>query len=194
MSRSGRVARQTQETDIVVELNLDGSGRVAIDTGIPFFDHMLHLWAAHGFFDLQLKARGDLEIDDHHTVEDVGICLGQAFRQALQQGAGIRRYGFASVPMDEALAQVSIDLSNRPLLVYQVTFLPGGGRFDPQLAQEFWRAFALHCGATIHILVPHGENTHHILEAIFKAAGRALDEASTLEPRRQGIPSTKGLL
>lgn len=194
MHRRGRVARQTKETDIVVELDLDGTGQVDISTGIPFFDHMLHLWAAHGLFDLQLTAKGDLEIDDHHTVEDVGICLGQAFRQALQQNPGVRRYGFASVPMDEALAQVSVDLSNRPLLIYKVTFFPGAGRFDPQLAQEFWRAFALHCGATLHILVPHGENTHHILEAIFKAAGRALAEAATLEPRRQGVPSTKGLL
>lgn len=194
MHRRGRVARQTKETDIMVELDLDGTGQVDISTGIPFFDHMLHLWAAHGLFDLRLTAKGDLEIDDHHTVEDVGICLGQAFRQALQQNPGVRRYGFASVPMDEALAQVSVDLSNRPLLIYKVTFFPGGGRFDPQLAQEFWRAFALHCGATLHILVPHGENTHHILEAIFKAAGRALAEAATLEPRRQGVPSTKGLL
>lgn len=194
MSRRGQVARQTKETKITLALELDGTGQVEIATGIPFLDHMLHLWAAHGFFDLQLSAAGDLEIDDHHTVEDVGICLGQAFRQALLQQPGFCRYGFASVPMDEALAQVSVDLSNRPLLVYKVSFLPGGGRFDPQLVQEFWRAFCLNSGATMHILVPQGENTHHIIEAIFKACGRALDQATRLDPRRQDLPSTKGLL
>jgi imidazoleglycerol-phosphate dehydratase len=155
---------------------------------------MLHLFAAHGFFDLTLKAKGDLEIDDHHTVEDIGICLGQAFRQALQERPGFQRYGFARVPMDEALAQVTVDLSNRPFLVFKADFAPGGGRFDPQLVPEFWRAVAQHGGMTLHIEAPYGENTHHLIEAIFKATGRALDQASAPEPRRQGVPSTKGIL
>jgi imidazoleglycerol-phosphate dehydratase len=194
MSPKSQVERKTNETDIVLELELDGQGRVDIDSGIPFLDHMLHLFAAHGFFDLTLRAKGDLEIDDHHTVEDIGICLGQAFRQALQAQPGIRRYGWARVPMDEALAQVTVDLSNRPSLVFNVEFAPGGGRFDPQLVPEFWRAVAQHGGMTLHIEVPYGDNTHHIIEAIFKAAGRALDQASTPEPRRRGVPSTKGML
>ena len=194
MSCKSRVARKTNETDITLELDLDGSGQVAIDSGIPFLDHMLHLFAADGFFDLTLKARGDLEIDDHHTVEDIGICLGQAFRQALQERPGIRRYGFARVPMDEAVAQVTVDLSNRPFLIFNVEFSPGSGRFDPQLLPEFWRAVAQHGGMTLHIEAPYGDNTHHIIEAIFKAAGRALDQASAQDPRRRGVPSTKGTL
>jgi imidazoleglycerol-phosphate dehydratase len=194
MSPKSRVARKTRETDIVLELELDGSGQVDIDSGIPFLDHMLHLFAAHGFFDLTLKAKGDLEIDDHHTVEDIGICLGQAFRQALQERPEFRRYGFARVPMDEALAQVTVDLSNRPFLVFLGEFTSGGGRFDPQLVPEFWRAVAQHGGMTLHIEIPYGDNTHHLIEAIFKAAGRALDQASAPEPRRRGVPSTKGML
>ncbi len=194
MSPPSRIARTTRETDIVLELALDGSGRAEIDSGIPFLDHMLTLFAAHGFFDLKLQATGDLEIDDHHTVEDIGICLGQALRQALQERMGFRRYGFARVPMDEAVAQVTLDLSNRPYLVFNAALAPGGGRFDPQLVKEFWRAVANHGGITLHIDVPYGENTHHIIEAIFKAAGRALDEATAVDPRRQGVPSTKGLL
>lgn len=194
MSSKSHVTRKTNETDIVLELEIDGSGRVNIDSGIPFLDHMLHLFAAHGLFDLTLKARGDLEIDDHHTVEDVGICLGQAFRQALQERQGIRRYGFARVPMDEALAQVTVDLSNRPFLVFKAAFSSAGGRFDPQLVPEFWRAVAQHGGMTLHIEAPYGNNTHHLIEAIFKAAGRALDQASAPEPRRRGVPSTKGML
>jgi imidazoleglycerol-phosphate dehydratase len=194
MSSKSHVTRKTNETDIVLELEIDGSGQVKIDSGIPFLDHMLHLFAAHGLFDLTLKARGDLEIDDHHTVEDIGICLGQAFRQALQERQGIRRYGFARVPMDEALAQVTVDLSNRPFLVFKAAFSSAGGRFDPQLVPEFWRAVAQHGGLTLHIEAPYGDNSHHIIEAIFKAAGRALDQASALDPRRRGVPSTKGVL
>ncbi|MGQ9920056.1 MAG: imidazoleglycerol-phosphate dehydratase HisB [Desulfobacca sp.] len=194
MSPQGRIARTTRETDIVLELELDGSGRAEINSGIPFLDHMLTLFAAHGFFDLKLHATGDLEIDDHHTVEDIGICLGQALHQALAERTGFQRYGFARVPMDEALAQVTVDLSNRPYLVFLVAFPPSSSRFDPQLVKEFWRAVAQHGGLTLHIEVPYGENTHHIIEAIFKAAGRALDEATREEPRRQGVPSTKGLL
>ena len=194
MSPRSRIARTTQETDIVVELELDGRGQTDIHTAVPFLDHMLQLFAHHGFFDLKVQATGDVEIDDHHTVEDVGICLGQAIRQALGDRSGLRRYGTARVPMDEALAQVTVDISNRPYLVYQVNFASAAGRFDPQLVQEFWRAVAQHAGLTLHIEVPYGENTHHIIEAIFKAAGQALDQATTQEPRRQGVPSTKGLL
>jgi imidazoleglycerol-phosphate dehydratase len=193
MSPKSHVTRTTRETDIILELELDGSGQVDIDSGIPFLDHMLHLFAAHGFFDLTLKAKGDLEIDDHHTVEDIGICLGQAFRQALQARPGFQRYGFARVPMDEALAQVTVDLSNRPFLIFKGDFAPGG-RFDPQLVPEFWRAVAQHGGMTLHIEAPYGDNTHHLIEAIFKAAGRALDQATAPDPRRRGVPSTKGML
>ena len=194
MNRSSRITRKTRETDIEVALNLDGAGQVDLATGIPFLDHMLHLFAAHGYFDLTVKATGDLEVDQHHTVEDIGICLGQAFREALGAKSGVRRYGEARVPMDEALAQATVDLSNRPFLHFDVRFAPVSAALDPQLVKEFWRAVAIHGGMTIHIEVPYGENTHHIMEAIFKAMGRALDRASQPEPRAQGTPSTKGVL
>lgn len=194
MARRARVARKTRETDVQVELHLDGKGLVDLATGIPFLDHMLHLFAAHGYFDLTVKAKGDLEVDQHHTVEDIGICLGQAFKEALADKAGVRRYGSARVPMDEALAQVTLDLSNRPFLHFNVRFAPVSAALDPQLVQEFWRAVAVHGGMTIHIEVPYGENTHHIMEAIFKAMGRALDRATRLDPRAPGPPSTKGML
>ena len=194
MNRSSRITRKTRETDIEVALNLDGAGQVDLATGIPFLDHMLHLFAAHGYFDLTVKATGDLEVDQHHTVEDIGICLGQAFREALGAKVGVRRYGEARVPMDEALAQATVDLSNRPFLHFDVRFAPVSAALDPQLVKEFWRALAIHGGMTIHIEVPYGENTHHIMEAIFKAMGRALDRASQPEPRAQGAPSTKGTL
>jgi imidazoleglycerol-phosphate dehydratase len=189
-----KIHRQTRETEVNLELELDGRGKAAIDTGIPFLDHMLHLFAAHGYFDLTVKAKGDLEVDQHHTVEDIGICLGHAFREALQQRPGFRRYGEARVPMDEALAQVTLDLSNRPFLHFQVNFPSGGAALDPQLVKEFWRAVSVHGGITLHIAVPYGENTHHLIEAIFKAAGRALDQATQPEPRAKGVPSTKGVL
>ena len=194
MNRSSRITRKTRETDIEVALNLDGAGQVDLATGIPFLDHMLHLFAAHGYFDLTVKATGDLEVDQHHTVEDIGICLGQAFREALGAKSGVRRYGEARVPMDEALAQATVDLSNRPFLHFDVRFAPVSAALDPQLVKEFWRALAIHGGMTIHIEVSYGENTHHIMEAIFKAMGRALDRASQPEPRAQGAPSTKGTL
>ena len=194
MTRQAQVTRKTRETDVEVELNLDGTGKVDLATGIPFLDHMLHLFAAHGYFDLAIKAKGDLEVDQHHTVEDIGICLGQALREALGKKAGVRRYGEARVPMDEALAQVSLDLSNRPFLHFDVRFAPVSAALDPQLLREFWRALAINGGITIHIEVPYGENTHHIMEAIFKAMGRALDRATQLEPRAQGTSSTKGVL
>jgi|UniRef100_A0A7C3WIP3 imidazoleglycerol-phosphate dehydratase len=191
---TSRITRKTRETDIDLTLELDGRGQVEIDTGIPFLDHMLHLFAAHGYFDLKIKALGDLEVDEHHTVEDIGICLGQAFREALQARPAVRRFGHALVPMDEALALVAVDLCNRPFLHFEVNFLPGGAGLDPQMVKEFWRAVSLNGGMSLHIQVPHGENTHHIMEAIFKAAGRALDAATQPEPRAQGTPSTKGLL
>jgi imidazoleglycerol-phosphate dehydratase len=194
MTRQARVTRKTRETDVEVELRLDGTGRVDLATGIPFLDHMLHLFAGHGYFDLTVKAKGDLEVDQHHTVEDIGICLGQAFKQALGEKAGVRRFGSARVPMDEALAQATVDLSNRPFLHFEVRFAPVSAALDPQLVQEFWRAVAVHGGMTLHIEVPYGENTHHIMEAIFKAMGRALDRATQPEPRAQGAPSTKGVL
>jgi len=194
MSRVSRITRKTRETDIEVELNLDGTGRVDLATGIPFLDHMLHLFAAHGYFDLTVKAVGDLEVDQHHTVEDIGICLGQAFREALGEKSGVRRYGEARVPMDEALAQAVVDLSNRPFLYFDVRFAPVAAALDPQLVKEFWRAVAVQGGITIHLEVPYGENTHHIMEAIFKAMARALDRASQPEPRASGAPSTKGVL
>ena len=194
MTRQAQVTRKTRETDVEVELNLDGTGKVDLATGIPFLDHMLHLFAAHGYFDLAIKAKGDLEVDQHHTVEDIGICLGQALREALGKKAGVRRYGEARVPMDEALAQVSLDLSNRPFLHFDVRFAPVSAALDPQLLREFWRALAINGGITLHIEVPYGENTHHIMEAIFKAMGRALDRATQLESRAQGAPSTKGVL
>ena len=194
MAPLSKVHRKTRETEVELELELDGRGQVEIDTGIPFLDHMLHLFAAHGYFDLKLKATGDLKVDQHHTVEDIGICLGQSLREALRQRPGVRRFGEARVPMDEALAQVTVDLSNRPLLHLEVDLPPGAAGLDPQLLKEFWRAVAVHGGLTLHITAPYGDNTHHILEAIFKAAGRALDAATQPEPRAQGLPSTKGVL
>ncbi len=194
-TRTGRVERNTRETRIKVQFSLDGRGSGDIDTGVPFMDHMLRLFAVHGFFDLHLKASGDLEIDAHHTVEDIGICLGEALNEALGDRKGIQRYGSAIVPMDEARATVVLDLSNRPFLVYQVP--PCGdrvGQFETELIPEFFRAFCQHAGVTLHIDVACGSNTHHILEAVFKAWGRALDQASQMDPRRQGVPSSKGTL
>ncbi len=194
MAPMSKVHRKTRETEVELELELDGRGQADLNTGIPFLDHMLHLFAAHGYFDLKVIARGDLEVDQHHTVEDIGICLGHAFLEALQERGGFRRYGEARVPMDEALAQVTVDLSNRPFLHLEVKFPPGGCALDPQLVKEFWRAVTTHGGMTLHITVPYGENTHHMVEAIFKAAGRALDLATQPEPRAQGVPSTKGVM
>lgn len=193
--KTSDIHRQTRETDIRLTFALDGSGRTEIKTGVPFMDHMLTLFAVHGFFDLTVHASGDTEVDDHHTVEDLGICLGQALRKNLGDGGGIRRYGFSSLPMDETLARVTLDCSNRPHLHYGVT-LPDQkvGGFDTQLAKEFLRAFALHGGLTLHVELVHGENSHHILEAVFKALGRALDEATGPESRSRGPLSSKGAL
>jgi len=194
--RTSKIERKTKETDIRTELNLDGTGRYSIATSIPFLDHMLSLMCKHGLFDLKIKAKGDTDIDDHHTVEDTGITLGKAFKQALGDMQGISRYGQASVPMDEALASVSIDISGRPYLVYKIDF-PKKSKlkdFDPDLIEDFIQAFVSSSGVTLHIGVTYGRNTHHILEAVFKALGRALKQAVTIDPRVKGIPSTKGRL
>uniref|UniRef100_A0A832EI96 Imidazoleglycerol-phosphate dehydratase n=1 Tax=Desulfacinum infernum TaxID=35837 RepID=A0A832EI96_9BACT len=194
-SRQVTVERKTRETAVAVRIALDGTGTADVDTGLPFFDHMLTLFAVHGFFDLTVRAQGDLEVDGHHTVEDVGITLGQALSKALGDRKGIQRYGTAFIPMDEALAQVSLDLSNRPYLVCRLPALAERvGSFETELVPEFFRALCQHGGITAHILVPYGDNTHHILEAVFKGFGRALDEAVRLEPRRSTIPSSKGVL
>ena len=195
MARQARVHRVTRETDISVLLKLDGKGQAKISTTIPFLDHMLELLAHHGRFDLTLKGRGDTHVDDHHLVEDIGICLGDAFRQALGDKKGIGRYGNATVPMDESLCSVSVDISGRPYLVYRVDIGRRRiGQFDPALVGEFFKAFADHGGMTLHINLAYGKNNHHIAEAAFKAFARALDEATALSNRIRGIPSTKGTL
>jgi len=193
--RIGEIARKTTETDIRLRLNLDGSGRHRVDTGVPFLDHMLAHVALHAPLDLELSCRGDTQIDDHHSVEDVGIVLGQALREALGDKAGIARYGERTLPMDEALALVALDFSGRPYLAYDVN-LPAGkvGAFDTELVAEFFRAVATHAGMTLHVRLLAGVNAHHIIEAIFKAFGRALGEAVRLDARRGGVPSTKGVL
>lgn len=193
--RRARIDRTTAETSIALEIDLDGTGAREIATGVGFFDHMLDHIARHGRFGLTVNATGDTHVDDHHTVEDVGICLGQAFAKALGDKAGIERYGFASVPMDEALARVSIDLSGRAALVFDVRFTePLGkiGTFDHQLVREFCNALAGHLPGAVHVEVPHGENDHHIAEAIFKGLGRALHAAT--RQTRDDLPSTKGSL
>ncbi len=195
MSRTITVERRTAETNIQATLTLDGSGQAVVQTGIGFFDHMLNLWAKHGLFDLTLTAEGDLHIDGHHTVEDTGIVLGKALAQAVGDKAGIRRYGTAFVPMDEALVQVSLDISGRPFLHYEVdTRVERIGSFDTELTEEFLRAFADNAGITLHVMLLHGKNGHHIIEALFKALGRALDEATRKDERIVGVLSTKGSL
>ena len=195
MERTAEKHRKTKETDIRIRLSVDGSGKHRIATGIPFFDHMLILFAVHGFFDLTVDARGDLDVDFHHTVEDVGLVLGDVFREAMGDRTGIRRYGHAVTPMDETLAAVAIDFSNRPFLVFNVPAPFGSGaRFDPALAKEFFRAFSNQGGMNLHINVKYGENEHHIVESIFKATGRALDQAVSIDSRVKGVPSTKGTL
>jgi imidazoleglycerol-phosphate dehydratase len=196
MGRHAKVDRKTKETEIHLKLDLDGGGQSHIETGIPFMDHMLGLMAAHGFFDIELTGKGDREIDDHHTVEDLGISLGTALKEALGEKKGIRRYGEATVPMDEALARVVMDISNRPVLSYRVSLKKRTtGTFDVGLVKEFFRALVTHAGITLHIDLLAGEDPHHISEAIFKAFARALDRAVGLENRLDGnVPSTKGLL
>lgn len=195
MSRKATIERITRETQIKLTLDLDGTGEAKVCTSVPFLDHMLNLFARHGLFDLTVEAKGDIDIDFHHTVEDIGIVLGEALKEALGDKAGIRRYGQATVPMDETLASVAVDLSGRPYLVYNVK-LPKVkiGEFDVELAKEFFQAFTNHLAANIHLNVMYGDNVHHILEACFKALARALDQATQVDPRIAGVMSTKGKL
>lgn len=195
MARTAAIERVTKETRIKMSINLDGTGTGKICTSVPFLDHMLDLFARHGLFDLTVEASGDIDIDFHHTVEDIGIVLGQAIKEALGDKAGIRRYGQATVPMDEALASAATDLSGRPFLVYNVR-LPKVkiGDFDVELAREFFQALVNNLGANLHLNVMYGDNVHHILEACFKATARALDLATQFDPRIQGVMSTKGKL
>ena len=195
MTRTCRLERKTTETQIKVELNLDGQGQADINTGIAFLDHMLTLFCVHGRFDLDIQAKGDLEVDFHHTVEDVALVFGEAVSTALDNRFGIRRYGFAVTPMDDALAEVAIDLSNRPFLVYQLpSELESVGRFDRGLAKEFFRAFAVKGGMNLHINVRYGENEHHVLESVYKSAGRALKQAVSIDTDQSGVRSSKGVL
>jgi len=195
VKRSAEVERKTKETDIQLTLNLNGGGLSSIDTGIPFFDHMFDLMAAHGFMDLNVRATGDTEIDYHHTVEDLGICLGKAINQALGERKGIKRYGQAMIPMDEALAHVVIDISNRPYLSYKASIKNSlAGKFDVSLLKDFFRALVNYAGITMHVELLSGDDAHHSAEAIFKAFARALDQASQREERLDDVPSTKGLL
>lgn len=195
MARTATIERTTSETDITVKLNIDGTGESSIATGVGFFDHMLTLFAKHGLFDLEINAKGDLEVDGHHTVEDVGICLGQAFDQALGDKEGIARYGFFILPMDEALATVSLDISGRPYLAYNLDMTASKvGGFDTDLTHEFFQAFIINAGVSMHVRLQSGTNPHHVIEAVFKAFARALDVATILDPRRTGVQSTKGVL
>jgi imidazoleglycerol-phosphate dehydratase len=195
MVRKTEIERKTNETDIRIKLKISGAGTHDISSGISFFDHMLSLFAVHGFFDLSVFAKGDLEVDFHHTVEDVGLVLGDAFAEALGDRKGIRRYGYAVTPMDDALTAVSIDLSNRPFLVYNVPLDGSTGRhFDCDLAREFFRAFSTRAGMNLHINVSYGQNEHHIIESIFKSTGRAMDQATSFDDRIKDVRSSKGTL
>lgn len=195
MSRKANIERRTAETEIQLELELDGTGQAQVRTGVGFLDHMLTLFAKHGALDLRVAARGDLHVDQHHTVEDVGICLGQALRQALGDKAGICRYGHFTLPMEETLVTTALDLSGRYFLVFQAEFpTPKIGEFDSELVEDFWQAAAANALCNLHILLHHGRNSHHISEAIFKSAARALRMAVDPDPRATGVPSTKGTL
>ncbi|WLR41440.1 imidazoleglycerol-phosphate dehydratase HisB [Bacillus carboniphilus] len=195
MSRKATVSRETNETNISLTFHLDGEGLNQIKTNVPFMTHMLDLFSKHGHFNLQVEAKGDVEIDDHHTTEDIGIVLGQAIKEALGDKKGIHRYGNSFVPMDDALAQVIIDLSNRPHLEFRGDFPSGKvGTFDTELVHEFLWKLALEARMNLHVIVHYGQNTHHMIEAIFKALGRALKEATTINPKFEGVLSTKGLL
>ncbi len=196
MNRKGSIGRKTKETDIEIELSIDGQGRGEISTKIPFFDHMLDLFTKHGLFDIRLKAEGDLEIDAHHTVEDVGICLGQVFREALGDKRGIKRFGHSLLPMDEALVMVAVDISGRPHLFFDADIENEYiGDFETALVLEFLHAFVNHFAITLHVKLLKGKNAHHSIEAIFKGLARAIDTATQLDERRvTAVPSTKGLL
>jgi imidazoleglycerol-phosphate dehydratase len=193
--RKATIARTTSETDIKIAFNLDGSGKGKAQTGIPFLDHMLTLFAKHGIFDLEVSCKGDLEIDAHHSVEDVGICLGLVLEKALGDKKGIVRFAHSYFPMDETLVRVAVDLSGRPYLVYKVEVNRERiGDLDAELIEEFWKAFVTHARLNVHIELLYGRNTHHIFEAVFKAAARALSIATRVDSRMQGVPSTKGVL
>lgn len=195
MVRYKKISRETAETSIEMELEIDGTGKTDIQTGVGFMDHMLLLMTKHGLFDMKVHCDGDIEVDQHHTVEDIGIVLGQAFHASLGTKEGINRYATVSIPMDEALSTVSLDISGRPFIVYNVEGLKDKvGDFDTELVEEFFQAFVSHAKVTLHINLQYGKNTHHIIESIFKAFGRALNAASTINPDVKGIPSTKGML
>jgi imidazoleglycerol-phosphate dehydratase len=195
MPRTAQIHRETAETQIDLRLDLDGTGRADLATGVGFFDHMLTLLARHSLIDLTVEAKGDLHIDAHHTVEDVGICLGQALTQALGNKAGIRRYGSATLPMDEVLVTTAVDLSGRPFFVWRAEVpVETLGNFSASLAEEFWRAVSSSGTFNLHVVCHYGRNTHHIIEGIFKATARALRQAVEMDPRMTGIPSTKGVL
>lgn len=193
--RKAEVKRRTKETEIFLKIDLDGSGKYSIKTGLPFFDHMLSLLAYHSRMDLSLKAKGDIHVDAHHTVEDVGICLGDGIRKALGETKGVQRYGLGLVPMDETLASVTLDLSMRPCLVYHMKLKRSKiGTFDLELVEEFFRALCNHARMTLHVNLLYGRNSHHMVESVFKGLGRALKEAVSIDERSAGIPSTKGVL
>jgi imidazoleglycerol-phosphate dehydratase len=195
-ARQARVERKTKETEIQLHLNIDGTGSAKVETGIPFFNHMLEAWSKHGLMDLAVEAHGDLEVDLHHTVEDVGIVLGRAFRDAVGDRKGIVRYGSSAIPMDEALVSATVDISGRPFIVFNVPLTRTRiANFDLDLLKDFFRALAFNAELNLHVNMHYGENLHHIAEAVFKAVGRALSEASRLNPRIGGVvPSTKGVL
>jgi imidazoleglycerol-phosphate dehydratase len=193
--RKAGVKRKTKETEVFLRLDLDGSGKYSVDTGIPFFDHMLSLLAYHSRIDLSLKAKGDIRVDAHHTVEDVGICLGEGIKKALGEAKGIQRYGMAMIPMDETLGSVALDLSMRPCLVFHVKLRRSKiGTFDLELVEEFFKALCNHGGITLHINLLYGKNSHHMVEAVFKGFGRALRESVSFDARSSHVPSTKGIL
>jgi imidazoleglycerol-phosphate dehydratase len=193
--RRSAIVRKTKETDIQIELALDGSGQYEVDTGIPFFDHMLESFAKHALFDLKISARGDIHVDHHHTVEDVGIALGGAIRQALGSAAGITRFGQCSLPMAEARVDVAVDVSNRPYLVYRVDFRGDRiGEFDPSLTEDFLQALSQNAGLDLHVDLRYGRSPHHVVEAVFKGIARALRAALSIDPRQSGLPTVKGSL
>ena len=195
MSRKGRVARTTKESDVLVEINLDGTGEVTVDTGVPFYDHMLSQLGKHGAFDLNVKTKGDIAVDEHHTIEDTALALGTAFKEALGDKSGIRRYGDATLPLDEVLVRAAVDLSGRPYLVHSETEIaPMIGTYDTTLTKHIWESFVNSADITLHIKVLEGRNAHHVVEAQFKAVARALRDAVAFDAKSVGIPSTKGVL
>jgi len=195
VSRKGRVARTTKESDVLVEINLDGTGEVTVDTGVPFYDHMLSQLGKHGAFDLNVKTKGDISVDEHHTIEDTAMALGTAFKEALGDKSGIRRYGDATLPLDEVLVRAAVDLSGRPYLVHSETEIaPMIGTYDTTLTKHIWESFVNSADITLHIKVLEGRNAHHVVEAQFKAVARALRDAVAFDAKSVGIPSTKGVL